>query len=44
MTCLGENKSVLDPLSPLKESDVKIIKTILNDIHQHFIDHVKVCW
>ncbi|XP_023341347.1 uncharacterized protein LOC111711273 isoform X2 [Eurytemora carolleeae] len=37
----GENKSVLDPLSPLKESDVKIIKTILNDIHQHFINHVK---
>merc|ERR1740129_925779 len=37
----GENKSVLDPLSPLKEKDVEIIKGLLNNIHQHFIDHVK---
>jgi len=37
----GENKSVLDPLSPLKEKDVEIIKSLLNNIHTHFIDHVK---
>jgi len=37
----GENKSVLDPLSPLKEQDIEIIKGLLNNIHQHFIDHVK---
>jgi len=37
----GENKSVLDPLAPLKEKDVEIIKGLLNNIHQHFIDHVK---
>jgi len=37
----GENKSVLDPLSPLKESDVVIIKNLLAQTHQHFIDHVK---
>lgn len=37
----GENKSVLDPLSPLKEKDVEIITGLLNNIHHHFIDHVK---
>jgi len=37
----GENKSVMDPLSPLKESDVEIIKNLLAEIHQHFKDHVK---
>ena len=37
----GENKSVMDPLAPLKEKDVEIIKSLLNNIHQHFIDHVK---
>eukprot|EP00088_Acartia_fossae_P061519 TRINITY_DN7394_c0_g1_i11.p1 TRINITY_DN7394_c0_g1~~TRINITY_DN7394_c0_g1_i11.p1 ORF type:complete len:359 (-),score=54.04 TRINITY_DN7394_c0_g1_i11:105-1181(-) len=37
----GENKLVLDPLSPLKESDVEIIKTRLSDLHEHFIEHVK---
>jgi len=37
----GENKSVLDPFSPLKEKDVEIVKNLLNNIHQHFIDHVK---
>jgi len=37
----GENKSVMDPLSPLKESDVAIIKNLLDQIHQHFIEHVK---
>jgi len=37
----GENKSVNDPFAPLKEKDVEIIKSLLNNIHQHFIDHVK---
>lgn len=37
----GENKSVMDPFAPLKEKDVEIIKGLLNNIHQHFIDHVK---
>eukprot|EP00090_Calanus_glacialis_P042014 TRINITY_DN74659_c0_g1_i1.p1 TRINITY_DN74659_c0_g1~~TRINITY_DN74659_c0_g1_i1.p1 ORF type:complete len:339 (+),score=97.23 TRINITY_DN74659_c0_g1_i1:106-1017(+) len=37
----GENKSVMDPLAPLKEKDVEIITGLLNNIHQHFIDHVK---
>lgn len=37
----GENKSIMDPFSPLKESDVLILKNLLNSIHQHFIDHVK---
>eukprot|EP00088_Acartia_fossae_P045672 TRINITY_DN49213_c0_g1_i1.p1 TRINITY_DN49213_c0_g1~~TRINITY_DN49213_c0_g1_i1.p1 ORF type:complete len:300 (+),score=33.67 TRINITY_DN49213_c0_g1_i1:49-900(+) len=37
----GENKSVLDPLAPIKETDLKIIRSLLNNIHQHFIDHVK---
>ena len=32
----------MDPLSPLKESDVEIIKNLLAEIHQHFKDHVKV--
>jgi signal peptide peptidase SppA len=37
----GNNKSVLDPFQPEKESDVKIIKKIQKDIHEHFIDTVK---
>ncbi len=37
----GNNKSVLDPFQPEKESDVKIIKKIQKDIHNHFIDMVK---
>jgi len=37
----GNNKSVLDPFQPEKESDVKIIKKIQKDIHNHFIDTVK---
>ena len=37
----GENKSINNPLDPVKESDVKIIKGLLNDIHQDFINHVK---
>ena len=37
----GNNKSVLDPFQPEKESDVKIIKKIQKDTHNHFIDTVK---
>ena len=37
----GENKSINNPFDPVKEADVKIIKALLNEIHQKFIDHVK---
>ena len=37
----GENKSINDPFQPVKEKDVEIIKRMQNDIHRHFIDHVK---
>ncbi|MEY3106680.1 MAG: putative protease sohB, partial [Pseudomonadota bacterium] len=36
----GKNKSVLDPFSPEKSSDVEIIKNIQSDIHQSFKDLV----
>ena len=31
----------MDPFSPLKESDVAIVKKMLNDSHKVFINHVK---
>ncbi|MDC0865097.1 S49 family peptidase [Rickettsiaceae bacterium] len=37
----GKTKSVLDPFKPSRDSDVKIIKKIQKEIHQHFIDTVK---
>lgn len=37
----GMNKSVLDPFTPEKESDVDVIKKIQKDIHEHFIQFVK---
>lgn len=37
----GENKSVMNPLQPLKESDIAIIKNLLGNLHEHFIEHVK---
>merc|ERR1719184_331165 len=37
----GDNKALMDPLSPLKEEDVKIIKSMLENTHKHFVDHVK---
>lgn len=37
----GKNKALLDPLSPLKPEHVKIVETILLDMHQQFIDAVK---
>lgn len=37
----GENKGFLDPFSPMKERDVAHVKTLLDDIHQQFINNVK---
>lgn len=37
----GKTKSVLDPFQPEKEADVKIIKKIQKEIHEHFIETVK---
>lgn len=37
----GKTKSVLDPFKPAKDSDIKIIKKIQRDIHEHFINTVK---
>jgi len=37
----GENKAILDPFAPTKEKDVQIIKNLITNIHNHFIDHVK---
>ena len=37
----GKNKSVLDPFMPAKESDIKLIKKLQENVHSHFIDYVK---
>ncbi|WP_341750772.1 S49 family peptidase [Candidatus Tisiphia endosymbiont of Sialis lutaria] len=37
----GKNKSILDPFQPVQEGDIKIIKHLQKQIHQHFIDYVK---
>lgn len=37
----GKSKSVLDPFQPVKNSDVKIIKALQKNIHEHFIDTIK---
>ena len=37
----GNNKSVLDPFKPEKESDVELIHNIQKEIHQHFIKRIK---
>ena len=37
----GKNKSVLDPFLPTKPTDVKLIKQLQKQIHDHFIDYVK---
>lgn len=37
----GQNKSILDPFEPVKESDIKIIKKLQQQIHRHFVDYVK---
>lgn len=37
----GKSKSMLDPFVPEKEQDVARLKTILEDMHENFIDYVK---
>ncbi|WP_375326607.1 S49 family peptidase [Candidatus Tisiphia endosymbiont of Nemotelus uliginosus] len=37
----GKNKAILDPFQPVQEIDVKIIKNLQKQIHEHFIDYVK---
>jgi protease-4 len=37
----GEHKALLDPFSPLKESDRSHMQGMLNQIHKQFIDTVK---
>ena len=37
----GQNKSILDPFQPVKESDIKIIKQLQQQVHEHFIEYVK---
>ncbi len=37
----GENKAFLDPFLPMKEHDIQHAKSMLNNIHQQFIDVVK---
>ena len=41
MMAAGEDKAMLDPFSPLKQDEVKHIKTLLETIHQQFIKVVK---
>jgi signal peptide peptidase SppA len=38
----GKTKSVLDPFQPVKESDINLIQKIQKDVHEHFIDMVKL--
>jgi len=37
----GESKGFMDPFSPLKESDVQHVKSLLSSIHRQFIEMVK---
>jgi signal peptide peptidase SppA len=37
----GENKVILDPFQPEKESDIEYLKTLQHEIHEIFIDMVK---
>lgn len=37
----GQSKSMLDPFRPENPEDVARLKTLLEDIHSNFIDHVK---
>jgi protease IV len=36
----GENKNRLDSFKPLTPTDTAKVKTLLNEVHQHFIDNV----
>ncbi len=37
----GESKGFLDPFSPLKEDEVRHVRSMLNDVHQQFIKVVR---
>ncbi len=37
----GKDKSMLDPFRPERPADVKRLKALQQQIHDHFIDHVK---
>jgi serine protease SohB len=37
----GKSKSMLDPFRPENPDDVARLKTVLEDVHTNFIDHVK---
>jgi signal peptide peptidase SppA len=37
----GQSKSMMDPFRPEKAEDVDRLKSLLNDIHANFINHVK---
>jgi len=41
MLAAGDDKAMLDPFSPLKKEEVKHVRTLLEDIHQQFINAVK---
>lgn len=41
MYTAGENKGFLDPFSPIQKEDVKHVKSMLNNIHQQFVNTVK---
>ncbi len=38
----GQSKSMLDPFRPENPEDVARLKVLLEDIHENFIDHVKI--
>lgn len=37
----GEHKAFLDPFSPVRDDEVQHVETLLDDIHQQFINQVK---
>jgi len=37
----GEHKDFLDPFQPARESDIRHVQSLLDDIHQQFIDTVR---
>ena len=37
----GENKAMMDPFIPTDEEDTRRVQTMVDQMHQNFIDHVK---
>ena len=37
----GENKAMMDPFIPTDEEDTRRVQTMVDQMHQYFIDHVK---